>query len=32
VAGIVVFAIVLCLILWGIDWVIRRVSQRTSAA
>jgi preprotein translocase subunit SecE len=28
----VVFAIVLCLILWGIDWVIRRVSQRTSAA
>jgi hypothetical protein len=32
VAGIVAFAIVLCLILWGIDWVIRRVSQRASAA
>jgi preprotein translocase subunit SecE len=24
----VIFAIVLCLILWGIDWVIRRVTQR----
>jgi hypothetical protein len=32
VAGIVAFAIVLCLILWGIDWVIRRVGQRASAA
>lgn len=32
VAGIVAFAIVLGLILWGIDWVIRRVSRRTSAA
>ena len=32
VAGIVAFAIVLGLILWGIDWVIRRVSQRASAA
>lgn len=32
VAGIVVFAVVLCLIFWGIDWVIRRLSQRTSAA
>ena len=31
VAGIVAFAIVLCLILWGIDSVIRRVSRRTSA-
>jgi len=31
VAGIVAFAIVLGLILWGIDWVIRRVSRRTSA-
>ena len=31
VLGVVVFAIVLCLILWGIDWVIRRV-QRSSAA
>ena len=32
VLGVVVFAIVLCLILWGIDWVIRRVGQRASAA
>jgi hypothetical protein len=32
VAGIVAFAIVLCLILWGIDWVIRRVGRRASAA
>ena len=32
VAGIVAFAIVLCLILCGIDWVIRRVGQRASAA
>jgi hypothetical protein len=32
VAGIVVFAVVLCLIFWGIDWVIRRLSQRASAA
>jgi hypothetical protein len=32
VLGVVVFAIVLCLILWGIDWVIRRVARRTSAA
>jgi hypothetical protein len=32
VLGVVVFAIVLSLILWGIDWVIRRVGQRTSAA
>lgn len=32
VAGIVVFAIVLCLIFWGIDWVIRRIGQRASAA
>jgi hypothetical protein len=32
VLGIVAFAIVLCLVLWGIDWVIRRVGQRTSAA
>lgn len=28
VLNIVIFAIVLCLILWGIDWVIRRVTQR----
>jgi hypothetical protein len=26
VGGIVVFAIVICLILWGIDWVIRRLT------
>jgi len=32
VAGIVVFAVVLCLIFWGVDWVIRRLSQRASAA
>jgi hypothetical protein len=32
VLGVVAFAIVLSLILWGIDWVIRRVGQRTSAA
>ena len=32
VLGVVVFAIVLCLVLWGIDWVIRRVARRTSAA
>ena len=32
VLGVVVFAIVLCLILWGIDWVIRRIGQRASAA
>ena len=28
VAGIVVFAVVLCLIFWGLDWIIRRVTQR----
>lgn len=32
VLGVIAFAIVLCLILWGIDWVIRRIGQRTSAA
>lgn len=32
VANIVIFAIVLCLILWGIDAVIRRMSRRTSTA
>ena len=28
VAGIVVFAIVLCLIFWGVDWLISRLTQR----
>jgi hypothetical protein len=32
VLGVVAFAIVLSLILWGIDWVIRRIAQRTSTA
>ncbi len=32
VVNIVIFAVVLCLILWGIDWVIRRIGQRPSAA
>ena len=32
VLGVVAFAIVLCLILWGIDWLIRRIGQRASAA
>ena len=31
VAGIVVFALVLCLIFWGVDWLIRRVAQREQA-
>ena len=32
VLGIIAFAVVLCLVLWGIDWVIRRVGRGTSAA
>ena len=28
VAGIVVFAIVLCLIFWGIDWLVSRLTRR----
>lgn len=28
VAGIVVFALILCAIFWGIDWLIRRVTGR----
>ena len=32
VVNIVIFAIVLCLILWGIYAVIRRMSRRTSTA
>ena len=32
VLGVIAFAVVLCLILWGIDWAIRRVGRRASAA
>ena len=31
VAGVVVIALVLCAIFWGIDWLIRRVTQRDTA-
>ena len=32
VAGIVVFAVVLCLIFWGIDWIIRRIARTPAPA
>ena len=28
VAGIVVFALILCVVLWGVDWLIRRLARR----
>lgn len=32
VAGILVFAVVLCLVFWGIDWAIRRLTSREQTA
>lgn len=32
VLGILVFAVVLCLVLWGVDWVIRRVTAPRATA